>query len=97
LLVSGSVGILSNLSTLFLVASQNIHWVHTIDHEYNTSNQSVVSGYFHESKWNSSSEVFIADKSEILVESLAVFEYHCNDMKDIVHKIARIVITTCIN
>gem|GEM_PF-647190 len=32
--------------------------------------------------------------SEILIESLAFLLYHCNDIKDIVHSIASIVITT---
>jgi hypothetical protein len=32
--------------------------------------------------------------SEILVESLASLLNHCSDIKDIVHRIAKIVITT---
>jgi len=62
--------------------------------EYVTINPSVVSGYFHESRLKSSSDVFIVDKSEILAESLDCSEYHCNEINAIVQRIANIVITT---
>ena len=39
-------------------------------------------------------DVFIVDTSAILTESLEIFEYHCNDTKAIVQRIASIVITT---
>ena len=44
--------------------------------------------------WNNSSEVLILEISLVLTLSLASFEYHCNDINAIVHRIARIVITT---
>jgi hypothetical protein len=51
-------------------------------------------GYFPVSKWNNSSAVFILETSDILTESLEDALYHCNDINAIVHRIARIVITT---
>jgi len=48
--VSGSVGILSNLSILFAVVVQNVHCVHTSVQLYVTVKESVGNGYFHASK-----------------------------------------------
>jgi hypothetical protein len=92
--VSGSFGILSKLSTFLNVDSQNTHCVQASLHEYVICVQSVGRGYFHVLTWNSSSDVFIDHISDILVLSLAVLEYHCIEIKAIVHSIANIVIVT---
>ena len=52
------------------------------------------SGYLPASNVNSSSDVLIVLKSLILTLSLDWALYHCKLMNDIVHRIARIVITT---
>jgi hypothetical protein len=52
------------------------------------------SGYFAASIKNISKLVFILLISDILTASLEFAEYDCSDINAIVHKIAKIVITT---
>ena len=51
-------------------------------------------GSFQVFKENNSREVLIFFISDTLLVSLEIAEYHWNDIKAIVHRIARIVITT---
>ncbi len=92
--IRGSFGILSSLDTLVKVVCQNIHCVHII-HQLNViSIPSVVTGYFQASRLKNSSAVFIFDISLTLTLFLDDLEYHWSEIKAIVHRIARIVITT---
>gem|GEM_PF-1093796 len=92
--VVGSLGILSNFSTLVNVVCQNVHCVQASVLLYVIETDSVGSGYFHQSILNSSRLVLILLMSETLALSLALFEYHCKLINAIVHNMANIVITT---
>jgi len=92
--VSGSVGILPILHVFALVHVQNVHCVHTVCHVYVTSCPFVGSGYLHSFKLYNVSVFSITHISDVLVLSLAIDAYHCNDIKAIVHSIASIAITT---
>ena len=94
--VNGSTGFWFSCAKFVLTLSQMVHWFQTNHQLKVISTHAVGSGYFQ--IWVSYNErlVTIFAISDCLTESRASLLYHWSDMKAIVHRIARIVITTCI-
>jgi hypothetical protein len=93
--VRGSVGFsFKFLDSCATTLSHKLHWYQTTHPEYVISSALSGVGYFPVCSTKFSKLFLIFQTSDILFVSLASLAYHCKEVNAIVHRMAKMVITT---